>query len=105
MYQLSFCFSCRNWASTSSRRYSVGPKQLVKRGYNKIGTEYTASRKNDSEDIHKLGQLVDRLPRGATVLDAGCGSGVPVTRLLANVFHVVGVDFAEKQVRSAKEKV
>jgi len=30
-----------------------------------------------------LKELVDRLPKGARVLDAGCGSGVPVTRYLA----------------------
>ncbi len=88
-----------------SRRLSLRPKQLVKRGYNKIGTEYTASRRVDSEDIRELRQLVDRLAKGARVLDAGCGSGYPVTRLFANAFQVIGVDFAEKQIRSAKEKV
>ncbi len=48
---------------------------------------------------------MERLPRGAKVLDAGCGSGVPVTRHLAQFFDVTGVDFAEEQIRRARQLV
>ena len=80
-------------------------KAMVKAGYNAIVAKYLASRSTDSEDIQLLDELVQRLPRGATVLDAGCGAGVPVTRTLSQFFAVTGVDFAEEQIRLARSLV
>ncbi|MCX5096466.1 class I SAM-dependent methyltransferase [Streptomyces sp. NBC_00365] len=41
-----------------------------------------------------------------TVLDLGCGSGVPVARALATAGHrVTGVDISEVQIRRAREFV
>lgn len=48
---------------------------------------------------------MERLHKGAVVLDAGCGSGEPVTRVLASSFQVIGIDFSEEQTRLAKETV
>ncbi len=81
------------------------PKQIVKSGYNKIASEYTATRKHDSEDVRLLRELVERLPGNAIVLDAGCGSGYPVTQFLSQYFQVTGIDFALKQIQLAKRKV
>lgn len=81
------------------------PKQVVKTGYNKIASEYAATRKDDSEDVRLLRQLAERLPKNATVLDAGCGSGYPVTQFLDKYFHVTGIDFSLKQLQLAKQKV
>ena len=81
------------------------PKQVVKAGYNKIASEYSTIRTGDSEDVLLLRQLVDKLPKNAIVLDAGCGSGYPVTRFLAQFFHVTGIDFSLGQLRLAKQKV
>lgn len=80
-------------------------KELVKAGYNAIARKYTALRSEDTEDIQLLEELVERLPRGAKVLDAGCGSGVPVSRYLAQFFDVTGVDFAEEQIRRARRLI
>ncbi len=77
----------------------------MRSGYNKIASSYVASRAADSEDVQLLNLLVERLPRGALVLDAGCGSGYPVVQLLANSFRVVGVDLARKQIQLARRKV
>ncbi len=74
-------------------------------GYNAIAREYTARRSDDTEDIQLLRELAEQLPEGAKVLDAGCGSGVPVTRYLAQFFDVTGVDFAEQQIRRARQLV
>ncbi|HVH15593.1 MAG TPA: class I SAM-dependent methyltransferase [Candidatus Angelobacter sp.] len=46
--------------------------------------------------------FVERLPKRAAVLDAGCGSGYPVTQLLAQSFHVTGVDFSDQQLQLAR---
>ena len=80
-------------------------KETVKAGYNSIAAAYLAARSMDSEDVRLLDELIRRLPRGARVLDAGCGAGVPVTRLLSRFFQVVGVDFAEAQIRLARQLV
>lgn len=80
-------------------------EEIVREGYNAIARQYLASRTGDSEDVSLLGELADRLPRGAKVLDAGCGAGVPVTRVLSQFFEVTGVDFAESQLQLARELV
>lgn len=80
-------------------------KRIVRTGYNTIASSYAAARTADSEDVQLLDLLVERLPKGAMVLDAGCGSGSPVAQFLAKSFRVVGVDFAEEQIRLAKESV
>src|SRR5205807_9213755 len=79
-------------------------KKIVRKGYDKIATTYTATRTadSDSEDIQLLNLLVDRLPKEATILDAGCGAGRPVTQLLAESFAVTGVDFSQEQLHMAK---
>ena len=80
-------------------------KTIVKKGYNAIAARYLATRNEDSEDVQLLQKLVQRLPKGAQVLDAGCGAGVPVTRYLSQYFNVTGVDFAEEQIRLASQLV
>jgi ubiquinone/menaquinone biosynthesis C-methylase UbiE len=77
-------------------------KKIVRAGYNKIASRYTATRTPVSEDVQLLQLLVERLPKRATVLDAGCGSGYPVTQFLTESFQVTGVDFSDVQLRLAK---
>lgn len=77
----------------------------MKAGYDKIASEYAATRKPDSEDVRLLRKLVKRLPKNATMLDAGCGSGYPVTQFLAQHFQVVGIDIALKQIELARGSV
>jgi SAM-dependent methyltransferase len=53
-----------------------------------------------------LAELGERIASGATVLDLGCGSGLPVARdLTAAGCHVVGVDISVVQIRRARELV
>jgi ubiquinone/menaquinone biosynthesis C-methylase UbiE len=80
----------------------VHGKKIVRSGYNEIAPHYAATRLGDSEDVHLLNLLVERLPKRAKVLDAGCGSGYPVSQFLAEHFQVTGVDFAEEQILLAR---
>ena len=80
-------------------------KDIVRTGYDSISAAYTASRPADSEDVRLLSELAQRLPKGAAVLDAGCGAGVPVTRILAQSYDVTGVDFSEVQIALARQNV
>ena len=90
---------------TNLGNVSIRDKQIVREGYNKIASNYAAARTSHSEDVRLLNKLVERLPKGAMVLDAGCGCGYPVAEFLAKFFQVTAVDFAEEQIRLAKKKV
>jgi len=78
---------------------------IVLKGYNRIAEKYLAGRTQDSEDVRLLHRLTDQLPEGARILDAGCGAGVPIARMLSERYDVVGVDFAEAQVKLARKLV
>jgi ubiquinone/menaquinone biosynthesis C-methylase UbiE len=80
-------------------------KNIVKHGYNQIAERYLATRTTDSEDVRLLGDFIELLSTEAKVLDAGCGAGIPITRLLAERFEVTGVDFSEAQIELAKKNV
>ena len=83
----------------------MSDRETVREGYNTIAARYLAARSEDSEDIQLLQELVQRLPGGAEILDAGCGAGVPVARYLSRFFNVTGVDFSEEQIRLARKLV
>jgi ubiquinone/menaquinone biosynthesis C-methylase UbiE len=80
---------------------------LVRDGYDRIAGEYLTERTSsaEGEDILLLDELVERLPSGADVLDAGCGAGVPVTKKLSQYFNVTGIDFSREQIALARQLV
>jgi len=80
-------------------------KTAVKAGYNAIAAKYLTTRTEDSEDVQLLQELVQGLPKGAEVLDADSGAGIPVARYLSQFFNVTGVDSAEEQIRLASQLV
>jgi ubiquinone/menaquinone biosynthesis C-methylase UbiE len=80
-------------------------KRIVQAGYDAIASKYLAARTEQSPDLQLLGELIQRLAGGAHVLDAGCGAGVPVARILSRFFRVTGVDFSEAQIELARRLV
>jgi SAM-dependent methyltransferase len=80
-------------------------KKTVRDGYNAIATQYLEARTKKSADMLLLDDIVQKLPAKAHVLDAGCGAGVPVAKILSERFDVTGVDFSETQIELAKENV
>jgi SAM-dependent methyltransferase len=80
-------------------------KKIVREGYNAIANRYLAERTRDSEDVRLLNELIERLPADAEVLDAGCGAGIPISRMLSGHVQVTGVDFSEAQVALARKNV
>jgi len=80
-------------------------KDTVREGYNTIADEYLVTRAKKSSDIALLDEFIKYLEPNAKVLDAGCGAGVPVAKILSEHFEVTGVDFSEKQVELAKKNV
>ena len=79
--------------------------ETVKASYNQIAEPYLAQRGADTADVRLLARLIERLLPDCAVLDAGCGAGVPITRILAESFRVTGVDFAEAQAARARRLV
>ena len=80
-------------------------KKTVREGYNAIASRYLAERTRDSADVRLLGDFMERLPGNAHVLDAGCGAGIPISKIVSERFHVTGVDFSEAQVELARKNV
>jgi SAM-dependent methyltransferase len=83
------------------------PKETVRAGYNQIAAEFAewgAHVEGDPRDRF-LTDFMELLPAGGSVLDLGCGAGVPSTRRLAEKFTVAGVDISEVQIGLARDNV
>ncbi len=81
-------------------------KRLVEAGYDHMAEQYLAGKDaDDPVTLAALEAMVAELPDGASVLDLGCGAGVPVTRWLAGRFAVTGVDISARQLELARIEV
>jgi 2-polyprenyl-3-methyl-5-hydroxy-6-metoxy-1,4-benzoquinol methylase len=82
------------------------PKEVVRRGYDALSARYDEAYGAETKYEPWLSDLCACVPAGGTVLDLGCGSGVPVARSLADAgYRVTGIDISEVQVRRARERV
>ncbi|HUT81874.1 MAG TPA: methyltransferase domain-containing protein [Candidatus Bathyarchaeia archaeon] len=79
--------------------------QLVSLGYDKMANKYLETRSVNDPEVKLLPDFMKRLPIGARVLDAGCGAGEPITRILSEKFKVTGVDISRKQIEIARENL
>ena len=81
-------------------------KELVARGYDRIADRYLERFGHSSVRAAKVAELIERLPAGASILDLGCGAGIPVARdLVASGFEVTGVDGSGGQIGRARRNV
>lgn len=89
-------------------------RDLVRRGYDAISLAYRSdsgeAAPSSAEDVSRYtgwaGELAALLPAAATVLDLGCGAGVPATRELTDLgLRVAGVDFSAVQLARARRLV
>ena len=72
--------------------------------YDPIAKKYLAERGRlkSGKYVQKLLKL---LPKHATILDVGCGAGVPVDDLLLKAGHtVLGIDNSSEQIRLARKR-
>lgn len=83
------------------------PKSVVADGYDRVAERYVAwaagVRVKERDSYTNV--LLDTLPAGATILELGCGAGVPTTRRLAEQFRVTGVDISIRQIAMARDHV
>ena len=70
--------------------------------YDKIAAKWDDFRKTC--DINKcVEEFADLLSEGAVILDAGCGTGVPIAKYLTNRgFSVVGIDPSSEMIKRAR---
>ena len=83
----------------------MDPKQLVRRGYDRVSRAYRADDAGDGQYGPWLELVEKRITPGADILDLGCGCGVPVARRLSRRYAVTGVDLSPVQIERAHELV
>ncbi len=83
------------------------PKVIVARGYDAIAERYLAwsATVRVAERKRYTQRLLNALPSGATILELGCGAGMPTTQRLAARFVVTGVDLSPRQIALARQNV
>ncbi|TFG32176.1 class I SAM-dependent methyltransferase [Candidatus Thorarchaeota archaeon] len=93
---------------TPERTHGKSPDEqgrIVRDGYDKIAEEYNQQREK-FDNSNEIKEFIDKLPEGGTVLDIGCGGGVPVLRkLIAEGFDATGIDFSKGMLEVAKRNV
>ncbi|MFH1244294.1 MAG: class I SAM-dependent methyltransferase [bacterium] len=76
---------------------------IVRAGYDKMARQYLdqRGRLKTNKYVHRL---IKYLPRQATILDLGCGAGIPVDDILLKAGHsVVGIDISSQQIKLARK--
>lgn len=73
--------------------------------YNRIADKYTQRYFNDLTDAPCIDKFLALLPKGAKVLDIGCGPGTFTKYLVEKGFDAEGIDLSSEMLRIAKEKV
>jgi 2-polyprenyl-3-methyl-5-hydroxy-6-metoxy-1,4-benzoquinol methylase len=82
------------------------PVEVVRLGYDQLSTRYRPDDADPKEYRVWTGELLAALQPGSSVLDLGCGCGVPVARRLVEEGHrVTGVDISERQIERARTLV
>jgi SAM-dependent methyltransferase len=81
--------------------------EVIARGYDEVADQYAALESPDDPwpRMRRLRAFVGGLPRGAGILDLGCGNGLPATRALSEAYDVVGVDISPEQIARARVNV
>ena len=83
---------------------SEAVRALVRTGYDRVAGDFLAMRVRNGADGERLANLQRTLSPASRILDAGCGSGVPVAEALEAAGHrVVGLDLSAGQLRLTRQ--
>ncbi len=80
-------------------------KGLIREGYNEAADSYfkTRNRFNNTKYLKKLSSL---LKPSSTILDIGCGAGLPIDKFFIDKGHkILGIDVSGKQVGLARRNI
>lgn len=83
------------------------PKEIVRNGYDQVADRYLdwIGSWSSGPRARYLARALELIPSGASVLEIGCGAGLPVTAALAQHRRVLGVDISPIQVERARVNV
>jgi ubiquinone/menaquinone biosynthesis C-methylase UbiE len=74
--------------------------------FDQLAEKYQGEHSHNPYQAALIERISTTLPAGTSVLDLGCGTGVPTAKVLTGSDHrVVGVDIAEGMLRLAREQV
>jgi ubiquinone/menaquinone biosynthesis C-methylase UbiE len=74
--------------------------------FDQLAEKYQGEHSNNPFQAALTERISALLPAGTSVLDLGCGTGVPTGKILTESDHrVVGVDISEGMLRLAREQV
>lgn len=77
---------------------------LVSDGYDQIATTYLQQREHLGSGKY-VQQVLKLVPKKSTILDLGCGAGVPVDDIFIKAGHsVIGIDISPEQIKLARKK-
>jgi cyclopropane fatty-acyl-phospholipid synthase-like methyltransferase len=81
--------------------------EIIARGYDQVADEYAALESADAPwpRLNRVRAFSAGLPPCSSVLDVGCGNGLPATQELALTHEVTGVDISEQQIARARSNV
>ena len=79
--------------------------EAVRDAYDRIAEAY-ASQRDAFKSLPYVERFAAMLPERGRVLDAGCGTGIPVTRRLVDCgFEVTGIDISSRMIQLARANV
>jgi len=76
-----------------------------RRAWDAIGEQVASPYLDQPGYLALFEEFMARLEPGSEVLDAGCGPGIPVARILSHHFVVTGLDFSPEMVKAARRNV
>ncbi|HSH70766.1 MAG TPA: methyltransferase domain-containing protein, partial [Deferrisomatales bacterium] len=83
-------------------------KRMVGAGYDAVADEYALWTRSTADNWRRerwAAALADSLPRGATVLDLGCGAGAEAAAFAEQGFEVTGVDLSRAHIERARHRL
>ena len=83
----------------------MNSKDIVRLGYDKVSYAYRSDDQSEAppDYLAWLSELTPLLPQDSSILDLGCGCGIPVAQHLARTFAVTGVDISPVQIGRAEK--
>ncbi len=79
-------------------------KDNLRNTYNKIAEDWHKDHLLDDWWVEVTEKYLSLLPRGGSVLDVGCGSGVKSSFLASRGLQVTGVDLSDKMIEIARRE-
>tara|TARA_Y100000310_G_scaffold337112_1_gene423322 strand:+ start:714 stop:1088 length:375 start_codon:yes stop_codon:yes gene_type:complete len=80
--------------------------KLNKKAWDEIGEKAAYPNIKNKKYLETFNLFCSKLPKNASVLDFGCGPGLPITKeLIKRGFKVTAIDISDTMIKEAKKNV